>query len=570
MDLFCTVKPGLKNRRSRFWLAIAILFSLVYSTLALQQAFDGAYIVQDDARQHVFWMRRWLDPELFPKDLIADYFQSVAPLGYRFVYAVPAALKIDPLVVSKLLPSFLGIATTYYCFLLTLELLPIPVTGFMAALLLNQNLWLQDGLISGTPKAFAIPLLLAFLYYLVRNYYLGISICILLLGFFYPSFVFIGSGLLIVRLWQLKSYLLKPRGLLDAHILGCGLGLLTAFLVLLPYALSTSQFAPTITFEQAQQLQDFAMNGRSAFFNDNAWDFWFNGSRSGIRFASALMPPLIYLGIFLPLLFKFPKAFSLSKQVTPKIKVLRQLLLVSGFMFTIAHLVLFTLHLPSRYTQNPLRIIMAIASSISITMLAHSLSVKISNNSSNFWKQLLTPAMVITIGILLAVYPHTLKNFVWTQYERGNAVELYQFLQRQPKDILVASLSYEADNLPTLAQRSVLVSQEYAIPYHTGYYFPFRQKAIALIKASYSNDLSVVKKFIRQYEVDFWLIDRTSFTPEYLTSNRWIMQHQLVAQNAVRNLEQNQVPALQLVQAQCSAMATPELQLIDAQCILSQ
>ena len=557
-------------RRSHFWLGMAILFSLVYSSMALQQAFNGEYIVQDDARQHVFWMRRWLDLQLFPDDLIADYFQSVAPLGYKFIYALPAVLGIDPILISKVLPSLLGIATTYYCFALTLELLPIPIAGFIATLLLNQNLWLQDGLISGTPKAFAIPLLLAFLYYYVRKYLFCTSITILLIGWFYPSFVFICSGLLLLRLWEYKSYLTKLK-LPNKDILFAMVGLTAAFLVLLPYAVATSKFAPTITLEQAHNLPDFSLNGRSAFFNSSSWDFWFNGSRSGIRVSSALMPPLTYLAILLPLLLKFKRVFTLNKQVTTKVKILNQLLLVSLAMFIVAHLVLFTLHLPSRYTQNPLRIIIAIAASLSITIITQFLLQAVSNSARNSWlKQILSQLIIVLLGVLLIVYPHTLKNFVWTQYEQGKAVELYQFLRQQPQDILVASLSYEADNLPTFARRSILVSQEYAIPYHTGYYFPFRQKAIALIEATYSSDLDTVKKFIDRYQIDFWLIDNSSFNSEYLTSNDWIMQHQPVAQNAVANLQQNQIPALQLIKDKCSVLETKDSQLIDTQCILSQ
>jgi len=53
-------------------------------------------MVQDDARQHVFWMQRFLDPALFPRDLIADYFQSVAPAGYTAIYQMMAGVGINP------------------------------------------------------------------------------------------------------------------------------------------------------------------------------------------------------------------------------------------------------------------------------------------------------------------------------------------------------------------------------------------------------------------------------------------------------------------------------------------
>ena len=65
-----------------FWFTLSITLVVTYAILGLQQAFGSEYVVQDDARQHVFWMARFLDTNLFPNDFIADYFQSVAPVGY--------------------------------------------------------------------------------------------------------------------------------------------------------------------------------------------------------------------------------------------------------------------------------------------------------------------------------------------------------------------------------------------------------------------------------------------------------------------------------------------------------
>jgi len=570
--LFATIKPGLEYKKTQFWLTIAILFSLIYSFLAWQQAFGSEYVVQDDARQHVFWMRRWLDSELFPNDVIADYFQSVAPWGYRLVYTVPASMGIDPIFISKLIPSILGIATTYYCFWLTLELLPIPLSGFVTSLLLNQNLWLQDGLVSGTPKAFAIPLLIAFLYYYLRNSLVGTSITILFLGLFYPSFVFLCSGLLLLRLFRKSDFALLLKKQISTNYYLCLAGLIVAFLVLLPYAISSSEFAPTISAKQALLLPDFALNGRSSFFNDTShWDFWFNGGRSGLRVTSALMPPLTYLGILLPVILRLKLTFPLAQQVNPKIKILHHLLLVSVVMFLVAHIFLFTLHLPSRYTQNSFRIVLAIAGGISTTIIAHSLVIAILPRLTQNYqlKKILARLLVILLGTLLIVSPHLNSNFIWTQYEQGNVPELYTYLQQQPKDTLIASLTYEADNLPTFAQRSILVSKEYAIPYHTGYYFPFRQKAVDLIAASYSEDLAMVQRLIRQYQIDYFLIEDSSFTSEYIANNDWIMQHQKVAQNAIKNLQQNKEIALQKVQSSCSVFNSKSFHLISGQCILA-
>lgn len=262
-NLLTSPKAGKSNAQTIFWFSLSLTFAAIYGILALQKALSGEYVVQDDARQHVFWMRRFLDPELFPHDLIANYFQSVAPAGYTALYRL-MAFGIDPLLLSKLLPTVLGLITTGYCFGVCLQLLPVPMTGFIAALLLNQNLWMQDGLISATPKAFIYPLFLAFLYYLLRRSLLPCAIALALLGLFYPSLVFICAVLLILQLgrWERGRLHFQDR---SAYIF-CAVGLGVALLVLLPYAVGSSEFGPTITVAEARTLPEFVAGKRSSFF----------------------------------------------------------------------------------------------------------------------------------------------------------------------------------------------------------------------------------------------------------------------------------------------------------------
>ncbi len=557
--------PKFYRRQYWFWLFFGLGFAIFYSFLALQQAFAGEYIAQDDARQHVFWMYRYLDAELFPDDLIANYFQSVAPLGYQTVYFIPSKLGIDPIVVSKFIPGILAIIMTFYCYALTLELLPIPLAGFIATLLLNQNLWLQDGLVSGTPKAFATPLLIVFLYYFVRRSVWGISIAIALFGLFYPSLVFICSGLLIIQLWSFKNGLHLSQQRKD--YLFCFIGLTVAFIVLLPYVLSTSEYSPVITVEQARQLPEFYPGARAAFFDDgNSWDFWFNGSRSGIKLAAALMPPLSYLAILLIFFIKLPQTFPLSKKINCQIAIFPQLIIVSLGVFLVAHGVLFKLHLPSRYTQHSLRVVIILAASITLTLIGDWCLRTINNNKI---KSIIATAIALLLTGLLIFYPAFTQSFIWTRYIIGNQPNLYQFIQQQPKDILIASLTSETDNLPTFTQRSILVSREYAIPYHTGYYFPFRQRAMDLIAAQYSTDLQQVKEFIQKYKIDFWLIESASFTPQYIEDNRWLKLHQPAAQNAIATLKQGKIPLLSQTSDRCSAFADDRYNLINTECIVS-
>ncbi|MDJ0707305.1 MAG: hypothetical protein QNJ46_28865 [Leptolyngbyaceae cyanobacterium MO_188.B28] len=263
----CLTAPLSKTSKAqaRFWFGMSLMVALIYGFLGLQQAFSGDYVVQDDARQHVFWMQRFLDPDLFPQDWIADYFQSVAPAGYRWVYQAAASLGVNPMVFNKLLPTVLALVTTGYGFGLCLKLFPIPAAGFTATLFLNQLLWSKDDLISATPRAFFYPLFLAFLYYLLRR---SLWPCLIALGLqclFYPQTALLSCATLCVRLlgWTGKKLRFsRDRGDIQFAIAG----LCLTVILLLPFILTTSEFGPIITLAEAQQMPEFSPNGRASFF----------------------------------------------------------------------------------------------------------------------------------------------------------------------------------------------------------------------------------------------------------------------------------------------------------------
>ena len=580
-----SIETRIYARRSQFWLGLSWAFAIAYSLIALKKAFNGEYVVQDDARQHVFWMSRFSDRELFPDDLIADYFQSIAPWGYKNIYRLAATLGIEPLVFNKFIPGILCIITTFYCFAVSLELLPVPFGAFVTTLLFNQNLWRQEGLISGTARDFVYPIFFIFLYFLLKRSLLdavahggnpqdraasllGVCLAILLASWFYPSLVLIFAGVLFVRLWCIDGFL--PR-LCKRHYLFGIVGLCVSAVVLIPYLLATSEYGPTTTYEQARSLPEFFAGGRASFFDDeDLWDFWFNGSRSGIKISSALIPQLAYGGLLLPLLLQFRSRFPLSQKINPAISILRDLSFASFGWFFIAHALLFRLHLPNRYISRSLKIIIILAAGIALLLILEAL-LRWAINSSYFKlvKSIIALATVVLFLTALIGYPATKKSFIKTGYQRGQQSELYQFLQQQPKDTLVASLTKEADLIPSFAKRSVLVSREYAIPYHQSYYRPFRQRVMDLITAQYTTDLDLVKRFINRYKVDLWLIEN-SFTVEYLQENRWLKDHQPATQTAIENLQQGKRSAIALIQNSCSVFQDQRYIILSSQCILKQ
>lgn len=570
--------PTAKTFDSRivFWFSLSLTFAAMYALLGLQIAFSSEYVVQDDARQHVFWMRRFLDPALFPNDLIADYFQSVDPLGYTTLYRLFALVGIDPIVLSKLLPIVLGLITTGYSFGVCLQMLPVPMAGFLATLLLNQYLWVRDDIVSGTPVAFVYPLFVAFLYYLLRRSLVPMCVAIALLGLFYPQCVFICAGILILQMLHWKGgrpRLSQNRG----DYLFCGTGLGVALLVMSLYALKSSEYGPVITAAEAKTLIEFGPNGLSKFFVDIPEHFWFTGQRSGIMPQFGTIVPII-AGLLLPLLLLFPSLFPLFRRMTPQVALLGQITLASLGMFFVAHAFLFRLHLPSRYTEHSLRIVTALAGGIALTVMLDAILLwarpkrQKAKDKTDEERQRLALVLVALLLTALVLNPAFLKKFPKTDYAVGQVPALYEFFARQPKDILIASLAEkEVTNLPTFAKRSILVGGVgFPVPYHKGYYAQIRQRTVDLINAQYSRDLNQIQSFIQKYGVDFWLLEREAFTPSYITQSRWISQYQPAAGEAVARLEQGTSPALTSVRERCSVFETGSFVVLQAECVANK
>ena len=550
-----------------FWLTLSLTFTTLYAILGLKQAFSAEYIVQDDARQHVFWMMRFVDPELFPNDFIANYFQSVAPAGYSTLYKLAATIGIHPLFFHKILPLFLGLISTYYCFGLCLEMLPVPMTGFIASLLLNQHMWMTDDLASTTPRAFIYPIFLAFLYYLSRSSLLPCLGALALIGLFYPPYALVAAGSLVLRLLCWENGGLRLSG--DrSNYLFCTTGLGVIFLVMLPYALDNSEFGPTYTAAEAKQMAEFAPDGRTPFFHPNPKDYWLTGRGSGM-FPKSLFTPVTHcVGLLFPLLLVLRSAFPLANQIQRQIWLLLQLFLASSAMFFAAHATIFKLYQAGRYTAYSLRFIVVLITAISLTLIIDGVGHWASKTATTFhFKSLVALITTGIIAVAVMLYPCFAKKFPTVGYVEGKMPALYNFFEQQPKDILIASIATDTDHLPTFSQRSVLVAKEYAVPYQKGYYSRYRQRLNDLIRAQYTPDRAVLQSFINSYGVDFWMLDRNALTLEYVKDEGWLNQFDSIPE-ARLSLEQGKIPALASAMTSCAVFQNQIVVVLDASCIV--
>ena len=541
--------------RTIFWLSLSSFFAIFYGWLGLKVATSSSYIVASDVRQHVFWIRRYLDQNLFPNDLIADYFESVAPLGYTTLYKTFAFWGVDPVWLSKILPIFLGLGMTWLGFFLAMQFLPLPITGFIASLLLNQVVWLNNDLPTATPRAFLYVLFPGVLYYLIKRSLFPFLGLLLLLGLFYPQYSLLTSGILFLRLlfWR------KTAGKVET------LGLILVFLSLIPFALDSSDFGPVVTAAQAKTMAVFSESGRTPIFRGDPWQFYIGPGRTGLIPRALLTPVTLIPALLLPVIVKFPQHFPLVPQVK-NLGLLKQTAIVSVGLFILAHLMLFRLHLPSRYTNHSLKIMICLAGGIVLTILMDK-AMQLAKNNQSRLQQITGLTSIAIMLILLLFYPLFLDKFPSSFYASGTSEQVYQFLIKQPKDVVVASLSNEADNIATFAQRSVLVSWRHMSPYHLNYQLAMEQRAEDLIDAQYSTSADQVIGFIDRYRISFWLLDKSWFETEYVSRNRWFKQWPDRGEQIATRLNSSQKLILPELQTSCTVLNADNHLILDAKCL---
>lgn len=549
------------------WLALLLVLALLHGLGHLGYVFSGPYVIQDDVRQHVFWMQRFDDPALFRGDYIADYFSSLAPWGYRALYWIANEIGLAPLTLSKILPVFIGLAAAWLAYRLSLLWLAVPGAAFAAALLLNQSLWLKDDITGGTPRAFVYLILLGFLYALSRRSF-GLCVLVLALGvLFYPQVVPICLGLwgLSVLRWRRKGWPVTVEWSdLPRMILGVGAGLI----LLLFYVIGTADYGPVLKASEAGAILELQAGGTKHFFEANPLVHWLFGERSGfIPDKMHRNNPLILLALMLPFALRHPEKYPLMRGISPQVRLLGLLLLAGTILFFASHVMLFELYLPSRYTRYVLRIVLCFGGGYVLwAWLAGRLDR--TRTSKGFAALgLWAPGALIFLVAFPLIWA-SFDKFPRGNYEYGAAPELYRYLADQPKDSVVATLSEEGNMIPTFSARAVVAAREYGNPYQSGYYRRFRERTGAMIRAHYSPDQNILAEFIQHYGVTHFVLDRDVFGPDYLSRNRWARQYQPEAGRAVTAMREGDQPALATLAGHCTVLETSALYVVDALCIL--
>ena len=213
--------------------------------------------------------------------------------------------------------------------------------------------------------------------------------------------------------------------------------------------------------------------------------------------------------------------------------------------------------------MHTLRIVLSLSAALALIVLISAL-LDWAKSASNKARQFFAAGIIAAIAIAIVSYPAFLDDFPKTRYISWHRASLYEFFSNQPKDSLIASLESEADNLPSFSARSVLIGREYALPFHKNYYDRIRERALDLIAAEYTPDIAELQNFIRKYGVDFFLIDRNAFAPDYISKNRWGRVFRQAASEAKAKLKEGARPAMESLLNSSVVFETDDLLVLSA------
>jgi len=486
-----------------FVIAYLVLLTAIISLRNFLPALLRPDLREDDYAQLIWWTYQFNDAELFPKDVILEFFSLPIFSTYGWQYLCRLFVPFfDAQQFGEILPFVLVLPSTVLVWLLGHHFGRGSLGAAFAVIFFTvvEMRYLRSGL----PRSFAVPILLFGMWSLSQHRQGALGLSIFFGALFYPP-VAANLVLLTAVVLGLRWYTDKklPANWLTLLFFVCcaAFTLASAYLGPLPDGIG-----PRTSLEAALSMPEFFDGGRSAFFSEDIWSFYFTKSSSGLG-----INPYAALGLLFAIvltLHYFPRAISIE---------IWSLAATSIALFVLAHMTLFLMYFPNRFVRYTLPVFYLLFLSSLLPSVVDSLRkmkwMSRIYHSLPERRQCRVFAFVSGIVLLSFFGEATLKiKSALTAPSRFPDMEAaYRFLETLPKETLVAAHPDDADDVPLRARRSVLASRETSLPYHLGYYNKMRERIQAMLIACYADNWSDVDTLYYHFGVDVFIVSKRRY-----------------------------------------------------------
>lgn len=485
---------AIEQRVHASWAWLPLAAAMVLGAVWLIIAFAEPFSVQDDARQHVAWLEAFRDPTLFQGDYIASYFVNSNTPVFKSLYQAVAWLGVSPLVAAKLFPVAITLLTAWLAFRFVRSL---GVDGFASALgaaLFVQALWFSDDLASATARAFSWPLMMAVLVAWRESRPLLGAVIGFVLSLTYPSAaVFAGALIGLVSLYDWRNWRqawAEPALVVSGLFLGA----------LVTLALGAG--GDLVSATEARRMAEFGDDGRTELFVSNPVTFWLLSKRTGL-----LPEPVVRHA--LALVAALAAAWHWRHVPVQARRICLAALAAGLVLWAAAHIVLFSLYLPGRYSLIGIRMVVCVLAGVGIAAWLQAAGPRL--------RMALTAVLIGFPLLALAVPPRALGLV-----SVPKAPAVLAALGNTPPQTLVAGISPDLDAIPAGVQRRVLTAREYHLPYNRAYGQEMRRRLAATAAAVFADGPVMLNVLHQRYGVDYLLLDREQIAPEGMQKSWWL------------------------------------------------
>ncbi len=488
--------------REQLYPVLAVIGSLAVAVYSQAAALRSVFVINDDVCQHLWWMRSFTDPALFPNDLLRIYAASLQNFGILFLYRA-TAWAVDPLVMAKILPFILFPAAVWALFRLVHAWTRDSYTALLCSVaFMVTPVYLQHAA-GGHAHVFGYPLLLLFFYFLTARAYRAAAYVMMAATLFFPV-VFALAG----AIWLIHWLLCREQGkvLLVAAIAGL------AVLAIKFMGTTPAVIGALLTRDEIMHMPELTTAGRwSVWPVESFWQVLIRSVENGIFLFKGMYKTFLpaawkesFLGQHLLFLMVMTGAGAWWWQQRRRVSLapLAVIIAASAFLYTAAAQVVLKLYAPDRYATYTIAVAGLLFIMIPVGMMASS------------WPGRRGDVLKAVVLLCVIACVPLIRGAGLTDY--GKHQKLYALLGTLPKDALIAAWPDTADAIPVFAKRSVLVSAELSVPLFDAYWRTVTARTKDLLAAYYAADEEGVRSFARRYGVTHVVVERHRFTPQFL------------------------------------------------------
>jgi len=481
--------------------ALVFVLSALVFVVAHRHGLFSPFVINDDARQQIYWMQRFRDAALYPASLLNDYAAAYVPAGVKALY-LTASPFFEALFFSKLLTGLLFCLTAVAFFLIG-RTVDGRILGYACA----ASVWLLPfflkGISGGLSRSFAPPLLAFFLLAWLRGSRSGMALVLAVQALTIPYMCVLCAasctlGAAVSRLRRNGPPPFPARPV-DLAVLAACAGAVYA----LNHSLSAAGFGPLATAADMAGNPVFSAAGRLDLYPlpNPFFDLVYTPFEGiGLFLDMGLVPGILSLAAIAAVAALGARRADYGP-VLASLRPAAYLVLASLGMYLAARVLALRLFVPDRYVSYSLNMLYALGLAF---LFCAALAPVLRRPGGK--------AGLLLLAMGLGAWRLTDAGL----YDYGDQAALFTAARQTPADAVFAGHPEIMDNVLTFGRRNVQASFELAHPWLTGYWRQYEPRLSDLFAAYYASDAQTVRDFASKYGVDYLVVNEADFSREFL------------------------------------------------------